>query len=201
MCHFYVKARSPTRLHVFGARALGGPHRRRPPPRCAATEGSSLNRRRWPMIDLYRRGLPPHLPPSRGAGIGIRGTSCAPTACRRTASDTVEANERLEARRADSRRLRDRGAQILVDLGLGSIRILTNNPKKIKGLEGYGLVSLAARFLIEHAPQRARRTRRTLRIAAASADGPHAAPPGPEPRRGVAARRARRGRGRGRGRR
>src|SRR3954468_14889163 len=31
------------------------------------------------------------------------------------------------------------GAQILVDLGLSSIRILTNNPKKIRGLEGYGL--------------------------------------------------------------
>jgi 3,4-dihydroxy 2-butanone 4-phosphate synthase/GTP cyclohydrolase II len=31
------------------------------------------------------------------------------------------------------------GAQILSDLGLSSIRILTNNPKKIIGMEGYGL--------------------------------------------------------------
>ncbi|TMK23557.1 MAG: hypothetical protein E6G62_11960, partial [Actinobacteria bacterium] len=43
------------------------------------------------------------------------------------------------------------GAQILVDLGLSSIRILTNNPKKIRGLEGYGL-SVTAQLPIEHAP-------------------------------------------------
>ena len=63
--------------------------------------------------------------------------------------DTVEANERLGLP-AD---LRDYGigAQILVDLGLSSIRILTNNPKKIRGLEGYGL-SVSAQIPIEHAP-------------------------------------------------
>src|ERR687891_716549 len=51
--------------------------------------------------------------------------------------DTVDANVALGLP-AD---LRDYGigAQILVDLGLSSIRILTNNPKKIHGLEGYGL--------------------------------------------------------------
>jgi 3,4-dihydroxy 2-butanone 4-phosphate synthase / GTP cyclohydrolase II len=63
--------------------------------------------------------------------------------------DTVEANERLGLP-AD---LRDYGigAQILVDLGLSSIRILTNNPKKIRGLEGYGL-SVSSQIPIEHAP-------------------------------------------------
>ena len=42
------------------------------------------------------------------------------------------------------------GAQILVDLGLSSIRILTNNPKKIHGLEGYGL-SVSEQIPIEPA--------------------------------------------------
>jgi 3,4-dihydroxy 2-butanone 4-phosphate synthase/GTP cyclohydrolase II len=51
--------------------------------------------------------------------------------------DTVQANEAL-GHKPD---LRDYGigAQILADLGLKNIRLLTNNPRKIVGLEGYGL--------------------------------------------------------------
>ncbi len=43
------------------------------------------------------------------------------------------------------------GAQILVDLGIKKMRLLTNNPKKIVGLEGYGL-KVMERVPIESKP-------------------------------------------------
>lgn len=64
-------------------------------------------------------------------------------------SDTVEANEAL----GFLPDLRDYGigAQILTDLGLSKIRLMTNNPKKIKGLEGHGL-KVVERVSIEIEP-------------------------------------------------
>jgi 3,4-dihydroxy 2-butanone 4-phosphate synthase / GTP cyclohydrolase II len=87
------------------------------------------------MIQSEGRGVIVYLD-QEGRGIGLLNKLKA-YELQDAGADTVEANEQLGF--APDLRNYGIGAQILLDLGLHSIRPITNNPRKMVGLEGYGL--------------------------------------------------------------
>ena len=89
------------------------------------------------MIAAEGRGVIVYLD-QEGRGIGLLNKLKA-YELQDHGADTVEANEQLGFK-PDLRNY-GIGAQILLDLGLKSIRPITNNPRKMVGLEGYGLRS------------------------------------------------------------
>ena len=98
---------------------------------CGGQLGSALQ-----QIESAGHGVLLYMRQHEGRGIGLAAKIYA-YKLQQEGLDTVEANEKL----GFPAELRDYGigAQILVDLGVRRMRFLTNNPKKVIGLAGYGL--------------------------------------------------------------
>jgi len=100
------------------------------------------------MIEAEGCGIILYMRSHEGRGIGLPAKIHA-YKLQEDGLDTVEANLKL----GYPPELRDYGvgAQILVDLGIRKMRLMTNNPKKVIGLEGYGL-EIVSRVAIHAEP-------------------------------------------------
>ncbi len=112
------------------------------------------------LIAAEGRGVIVYLD-QEGRGIGLLNKIRA-YALQDSGADTVQANQHLGF--APDLRNYGIGAQILRDLGLSSIRVMTNNPRKLVGLEGYGLE------IAERVPLVASRTEENAGYLAAKKD-------------------------------
>jgi 3,4-dihydroxy 2-butanone 4-phosphate synthase/GTP cyclohydrolase II len=101
------------------------------------------------MVEAEGKGVIVYMR-QEGRGIGLANKLKA-YALQECGKDTVEANEALGFK-ADMREY-GIGAQILADLGLHKIRLMTNNPRKIIGLQGYG-IEVVERVSIETKPNK-----------------------------------------------